>query len=54
MAGIQPLMLVLPMSAVPVALPAMCTVAMAPGSRELARPGVSPRRISGAGKRSRP
>ncbi|HLY52495.1 MAG TPA: plasma-membrane proton-efflux P-type ATPase [Steroidobacteraceae bacterium] len=43
-----PLMLVLLMSAVPVALPAMFTVSMAVGSRELARRGVLVTRLSAA------
>jgi plasma-membrane proton-efflux P-type ATPase len=43
-----PLMLVLLMSAVPVALPVMFTVSMAMGSRELARRGVLVTRLSAA------
>src|ERR1017187_6214552 len=43
-----PLMLVLLMSAVPVALPVMFTVSMAVGSRELAKPGVLVTRLSAA------
>ncbi len=43
-----PLMLVLLMSAVPVALPAMFTVSMAVGSNELARHGVLVTRLSAA------
>jgi plasma-membrane proton-efflux P-type ATPase len=43
-----PLMLVLLMSAVPVALPVMFTVSMALGSRELARRGVLVTRLSAA------
>src|SRR5476651_1967329 len=43
-----PLMLVLLMSAVPVALPVMFTVSMAVGSRELARRGVLVTRLSAA------
>ncbi len=43
-----PLLLVLLMSAVPVALPAMFTVSMAVGSRELARHGVLVTRLSAA------
>jgi H+-transporting ATPase len=43
-----PLMLVLLMSAVPVALPVMFTVSMAVGSRELARHGVLVTRLSAA------
>jgi plasma-membrane proton-efflux P-type ATPase len=45
---ILPLMLVLLMSAVPVALPVMFTVSMAVGSRELARLGVLVTRLSAA------
>lgn len=47
-AEILPLMLVLLMSAVPVALPVMFTVSMAVGSRELARLGVLVTRLSAA------
>ncbi|MHB9032953.1 MAG: plasma-membrane proton-efflux P-type ATPase [Anaerolineae bacterium] len=46
--GVLPLMLVLLMSAVPVALPVMFTVSMAVGSRELARSGVLVTRLSAA------
>lgn len=45
---VLPLMLVLLMSAVPVALPVMFTVSMALGSRELARRGVLVTRMSAA------
>lgn len=45
---IVPLMLVLLMSAVPVALPVMLTVSMALGSKELARRGVLVTRLSAA------
>jgi magnesium-transporting ATPase (P-type) len=45
---VLPLMLVLLMSAVPVALPVMFTVSMAVGSRELARRGVLVTRLSAA------
>jgi plasma-membrane proton-efflux P-type ATPase len=48
MTEILPLMLVLLMSAVPVALPVMFTVSMAVGSRELARRGVLVTRLSAA------
>lgn len=48
MVEILPLMLVLLMSAVPVALPVMFTVSMAVGSRELARLGVLVTRLSAA------
>ena len=48
LAEILPLMLVLLMSAVPVALPVMFTVSMAVGSRELARLGVLVTRLSAA------
>ncbi len=44
-----PLMLVLLMSAVPVAFPVMFTVSMAVGSQELARRGVLVTRVSAAG-----
>ena len=43
-----PLMLVLLMSAVPVALPVMFTVSMAMGSKELAKRGVLVTRLSAA------
>jgi len=43
-----PLMLVLLMSAVPVALPVMFTVSMAVGSKELAKCGVLVTRLSAA------
>jgi plasma-membrane proton-efflux P-type ATPase len=45
---IVPLMLVLLMSAVPVALPVMLTVSMAAGSKELAKSGVLVTRLSAA------
>jgi len=45
-AGIAPLMLILLMSAVPVALPVMFTVSMAAGSKELAKRGVLVTRLS--------
>ncbi len=45
---VVPLMLVLLMSAVPVALPVMFTVSMAVGSRELAKQGVLVTRLSAA------
>jgi H+-transporting ATPase len=48
LAGIVPLMLVLLMSAVPVALPVMFTVSMAVGSRDLAKRGVLVTRLSAA------
>ena len=48
MIDILPLMLVLLMSAVPVALPVMFTISMAMGSRELAKLGVLVTRLSAA------
>jgi magnesium-transporting ATPase (P-type) len=48
MIDILPLMLVLLMSAVPVALPVMFTISMAVGSRELAKLGVLVTRLSAA------
>ena len=47
-----PLMLVLPMSAVPVALPVMFTVSMTVGSKELAQRGVGERSISASSRGS--